>query len=542
MERSRGQTSITALLFAAITALSAAAESPATPLEHALHAHRQFLADDLLEGRGAGTRGHQIAAHYVAAHFQRLGLASPEGANTHLQTVPLIQGTRQPEQSEAVVIRNGIEIPLIQSAEFISQPIYTAERVELQAPLVFAGYGVEAPEFDHNDFANIDLTGKVVVVFTGAPPRFPTIPRAYYSSAAYKTPELVRRGAVGIITIATPSEDQRRPWPSILNSSRFPAMRWLKDDGSPAKSFPELKVGLRIGPRGMGSLFDQSPKPLPDILTDAEAGRPQGFDLPGEIRAVTHTRHEHLKSDNVLGFLPGKHRDRSGETIVLTAHLDHMGIGPEVNGDAIYNGAFDNAIGIAMLLEVANALATSSRRLDRSVLFAAVTAEERGLLGSEFLAANRPKDVGVYVANINLDMVLALHDTPYVAALGAEHSSLLTSVQRAARRQGIQLLPDPWPQEVIFIRSDQFSFVQKGVPSLFPVMLSDPNPPPGTMTADIFRKEHYHKPSDDLTLPIHHGSAARFVEFITDLVRDIANASRRPEWNPGDFLGEKFTK
>ena len=249
-----------------------------------------------------------------------------------------------------------------------------------------------------------------------------------------------------------------------------------------------------------------------------------------------------LTSPNVIGILPGSDPALREESVVFTAHLDHQGRGPASNGDSIYNGAFDNAIGISMMLEAARALALDAKRPRRTVVFAAVTAEEKGLLGSEFLAQHLPPAVGKPVANLNLDMVLVTAPTRSYTILGIEHSTLRAPVEAAAKRFDLELVPDPQPERVIFIRSDQYSFIRQGVPAIFPKVDSNPKAPPpaGGISPETFIKEHYHRPSDDLSLPRDSASSVRFVRFMTDVARQVADASDPPRWNPGDFFGRTF--
>jgi Zn-dependent M28 family amino/carboxypeptidase len=230
--------------------------------------------------------------------------------------------------------------------------------------------------------------------------------------------------------------------------------------------------------------------------------------------------------------------------VVVTAHLDHQGIGTAVNGDGIYNGAYDNAVGIAMMLETARALATEGKRPKRTIVFSAVTAEEKGLRGSEYLAQHFPQGVGRPVANVNLDMVLVTQPTRKFTVLGVEHSTLRGPVEKAAGRAGLELVPDPRPERVTFIRSDQYSFIRLGVPAIFPKVADIPGTTAdaGVVTPEIFVKEHYHRPSDDLSLPRDADSSVRFVRFMVDVLRQVGDAKEAPRWNPGDFFGEMFGK
>ena len=539
-------------------------------LDRAIAAHIVFLADDLLEGRGSGSAGYDIAAKYVAAQFQQLGLRPGGVSNTWFQTVPLLESklvtdtgpakaaTPYGKEAARLELRSGTETNVMEyNLDYLARPSHIGSNgklrapfdaqksqanVTVSAPLMFVGYGVRAPELDYDDFAGVDLKGRIAVVLSKAPPRFPATALAHYAHFRQKAKALVERGAIGIITVPTPKDLEEMPWPRMLISSRFPAMRWVQSDGTPADVFPELKVSLSISPRGAGKLFARAPKSLQDSLAAAARSEVQSFPLNLEATVRTVSELRRLSSPNVIGILPGSDPALRGEAVVFTAHLDHQGVGPANNGDSIYNGAFDNAIGVSMMLEAARALATEGKRPRRSVVFAAVTAEEKGLLGSDYLARHLPAAVGRPVANLNLDMVLVTAPTRSYTILGIEHSSLRAPVEAAAKRLGLELVPDPQPERVVFIRSDQYSFVRQGVPAIFPKVDSDPKAPPPAkgISPETFVKEHYHRPSDDLSLPRDSESSVRFVRFMTDIGRQVAEADEAPRWNAGDFFGATF--
>jgi Zn-dependent M28 family amino/carboxypeptidase len=511
-------------------------------LDRAIAAHITFLADDLLEGRGTGTPGYDIAANYVAAQFQQLGLRPGGLSNTWFQSVPLLESTLVQDRVR-FELRSGTETNVMEyNLDYLARPNPLGTNVTVTAPLMFVGYGVRAPELGYDDLPNVDLKGKIAVVLSKAPPRFPATALAHHAHARQKAKALVERGAIGIMTVPTPKDLEEAPWPRMLVQSRFPAMRWLHTDGTPADVFPELKASLSISPQGAGKLFARAPKSLQDALATAAKSEPQSFPLNVDATIVTVSEERRLSSPNVIGILPGSDPGLGQESVVFTAHLDHQGRGPASNGDSIYNGAFDNAIGISMMLEVARAFANDGKRPRRTLVFAAVTAEEKGLLGSEFLAQHLPHSLGKPVANLNLDMVLVTAPTRSYTILGIEHSTLRAPVESAAKRFELELLPDPQPERVIFIRSDQYSFIRQGVPAIFPKVDSNPKAPQPVsgISPETFIKEHYHRPSDDLSLPRDSASSVRFVRFMTDVARQIADANEPPRWNPGDFFGQTF--
>ena len=510
----------------------------------AIEAHIAFLADDLLEGRGTGAAGHELAARYVASQFQQRGLRPSGDSNTWFQSVPLSEAKLDSEATRLEFISEGKAQTLEYNLDYVARPHFTETQTTVEAPLAFAGYGVHAPELGYDDFLGLDLKGRVAVVLAKAPAKFPATALAHHSDRREKAMQLVARGAVGMIVVPTPKDLEEAPWPRHVTQAQFSSMRWLDTHGHPTDAFPESKMSITLSPRGTSAVFAHSPKPLNSILQAAAASQPQSFPLSGSVRFISQTELRRLQSPNVLGLLPGSDPKLRAECIVLSAHLDHQGRGPAVKGDGIYNGAYDNAIGTAMILEVAKALMHGgSRPLKRSVLFAAVTAEEKGLIGSDYLAQHIPSIAGKAVANINLDMVLVTMPTSTYVVLGTVHSSLNSPVENAAAKLGLKLMPDPNPESVGFVRSDQYSFIRQGIPAIAPKVFNPTNglvAPEGMMSPSTYLKEHYHRPSDDLTLPRDTASAVRCVHFITEIIRQVANNPETPHWNSGDFFGEKF--
>lgn len=510
----------------------------------AIRAHVEFLADDLLEGRSAGARGYETAAAYVAAQFRQYGLAPAGSAETYMQEVPLLEATAVLPGSAAELVRDDETISFEYGTDYLPGVDYLATTSTLTAPMVFAGFGISAPELGYDDLADLDLNGRIVVIFGGAPARFPHNQRAYYSWTVQKYAGLAARGAVGVITIDTREEEERNPWERRVQSSWVPQMRWLTPEGEPTDAFPELKQRFRFNSTAAAKLFEGAPETLAAALDKAEAGEPQGFALPGEITLSATTGLRRTQSANVLGVLRGSDPRLRDEYIVVSGHLDHLGRGAPVDGDTIYNGAHDNASGIGILLEMARTLAAGPQRPRRSILFAAVTAEERGLLGSDYFARQPTVPRNGIVANINIDMPMIMAPTLDFIAYGAEHSSLGNQARRAARLQGYRLSPDPMPEEVIFIRSDQFSFIRQGVPSIYlggGYTPRDHQVDIATLRRDFLRT-HYHRPSDDLALPLDYPTAADLARVATRLALDVANTATKPAWNAGDFFGGKFAE
>jgi hypothetical protein len=535
---------LTALLLASAAVAATAADLPATSSVRAdaIRGHVEFLAGDLIEGRAAATRGYDIAAAYVAAQFRQAGLAPAGDNETYLQTVPLLEATPVLPGSSAKLVRDDEVHTFEYGTDYLPSADFMSASSTLTAPLVFAGYCVDAPELGYTDFENVDLKGRIAVILSGAPAKFPSSQRAYHSWSERKWSLLVERGAVGAITVASPVDEKRLPWERMVAMSWSPQMRWLDTDGKPQRAFPELKLRFRFNRDAATRLFEDAAASFAEIMAAADAGQPQGFGLPGMLTLSATTGLRRTESANVLGLLPGSDPNLRNEIIVITAHLDHLGRGSAVNGDSIYNGAHDNAVGVAVLLEMARALHVSNTRPRRSVLFAAVTAEEKGLLGSDYFVQAPRNDGRRIVANVNIDMPMPFVRVRDFVALGGEHSSLGTLARNAATAQGYKLSPELAPEEVGFIRSDQFSFIRHGVPAL--VLNSGYTArEPGVDAATLqrqFRETNYHQPSDDLNLPLDYPTAADLARIDLRILLDAANAASAPRWNAGDFFAEKF--
>lgn len=536
---------ILAGMLLSMTALAVhAADSPASYVKaDAIRGHVEFLASDLLEGRAAASRGYDIAAAYVASQFRQAGL-KPGGDDdeTFQQKLPLLEATPVlPGSSAELVLENNTNA-FEYGTHYLPSADFTSASSTLSAPLVFAGFGVAAPELGYDDFANLDVKGRIAVIFSGAPAKFPHHQRAYYSWTNRKWETLIERGAVGAITVDSAVDAKRTPWERRVAMSWTPEMRWLDADGKPQNAFPELRLRFRFDHEAAARLFENAPRDFETVLTTAEAGEPQGFALPGMLTLSATTGLRRTESENVIGVLPGSDPQLKQECIVLTAHLDHLGRGSAVSGDSIYNGAHDNALGVAILLEIARALHTSGVKPRRSLIFAAVTAEEKGLLGSDFLAQRAQADGKRIVADVNIDMPMVFVPTFDFIAIGGEHTTLGASARTAATNQGYRLSPEVSPEEVVFIRSDQFSFIRRGIPA---IVLSGGSQA-RDKTTDVgelrrqFRATNYHQPSDDLTLPMDYATAADLARINLRVVLDAANAPSRPRWTQGDFFAEKF--
>lgn len=533
---------VTLLLSACAPSASpdAAADADAASARR-IAAHMAFLADDLLEGREAGTRGHDVAALYMASQFRALGLEPAGDGDSYFQEVPLLSGERLADGARFELVRNGRIEPLVFEREFLPGVNYDQPQFALSAPLVFVGQAVAAPEFDHDDFAGLDLKGKIALVLNGAPARFPNDPRAFYSSGREKLRALAERGAVGVVYISDPTREAKSPWARGAANWARPGMRLRGPDGKALDTFPQLVASASISADAARKVFAGSAMEADAVFAALDAGTLHGFDLPGTAVLAGHAHIAPTRSRNVVARLPGSNAELAAENVVFSAHLDHIGIGAPIKGDGIYNGALDNAMGSAVMLDAATRLVAMPDRPQRSILFVAVTAEEKGLLGSEYFASH-PSVSGPLVANVNMDMPVLLTALTDVTPIGIEHSTLKGSVERAAQSLGIALSPDPLPEEVVFIRSDQFSFIRRGIPAVYlkggtVAVHGDVD---GKALLSGFLSTHYHQPSDQLDLPIDYPSAARLAALNAAIGEAIANADERPRWNDGDFFGERF--
>jgi Zn-dependent M28 family amino/carboxypeptidase len=330
-----------------------------------------------------------------------------------------------------------------------------------------------------------------------------------------------------------------RPFAAAAKRWQETQMTWRQPDGRPFVTAPSVPQLATFSMKGAAKLFAGAPTPLEQVYAAAatDAGETPRFALPGVLDIAIRTEMKDSESRNVAALIPGSDPKLAAETVVLSAHLDHEGIDPDREGDKIYNGALDNASGVATTFEVARAFVESGRRPKRSMLFLLVTAEEKGLIGAEYFARNPTVPADGLVANVNLDMPVLTYDFTDVVAFGAERSGIGAVVERAAARIGVALSPDPMPEEGLFTRSDHYRFVEAGVPSVF-LMTGFANG--GEARFREFLKVHYHRPSDQVDLPIDYLAAAKFAQINYEIARELAEAAARPQWRAGDFFGSKF--
>lgn len=517
-----------------------AATDALSPEAAAMKAHISFLADDLLQGREAGTPGYDIAARYVAAQFALAGLEPGGDDGSYFQPVRLRKYSRNNAGASFIVRHdNGAAEPLQLSRQFYVNPDPARERAELTAPVVFAGFGVVAPHLGQDDYADLDVEGNIVAVLAGAPKSFPAGDSAHFGARAHKQRAAADRGAIGLITIFTPTQEARYPFRRAARGSGSRRMTWLGSDGKAKVPAPEIKVAAYLSKAAGAALFTGSPLDYDAVIAAGErtdTAVPTG-PLAVRVSLAQRSTFEDVDSMNVIGILPGADPVRANETVVLTAHLDHIGVSGDLTAkDRINNGALDNSAGVAATIEAAKA-AIAGPDLPRTTAFVALTAEEKGLIGAEYFVTNTPQSVGEIVANVNLDMPLLLYDFTDVTAFGAERSTLGPLVQAAATRVGVTLSPDPMPQENLLVRSDHYEFVQGGIPSVF-LVTGFANG--GEEAFGAFLSERYHRPSDDLTAPIDYEAGAKFARMNYEILWEVSNAAERPKWRAGDVYGVRY--
>jgi Zn-dependent M28 family amino/carboxypeptidase len=521
------------------TPASATDSAPAQRIE----ADVRYLADDKLEGRDTGTRGYDLAAKYVAHRYAELGLKPGAEDGSYFQSVPLLKALRQKQGAQLVVERGGTRQSLAFRDEFLPGLNYNAPSHELTAPAVFVGQGVHAPDLGQDDFAGVDVRGKIAVLFPGAPARFDNDRRAFYSSGTQKLQALAERGAVGAVFVNTPEYEERGPWQKAAAKWNMPGMRLRAADGTGIDTFPQLKATASVSAAAAGRLFAGSAHSVDALFKANAAGLLKPFDLPGTLTLAGSTLVESAESRNVVGRLDGSDAVLGREFIAYTAHLDHIGVGAAVNGDSIYNGAMDNALGVSIMLEAARQLNIATTKPKRSLLFIALTGEEKGLLGAEWFATHPTVPKADLVANINMDMPVLLAPTRDVVPIGLEHSTLKTSLETAAKEIGVGLSADPFPEEVVFVRSDQYAFVRAGVPAVYLDGGIEPAAAGGASPKDAmdrFLRNCYHQPCDDASQPIQYQDAARLAQLNARIGTLVGNAQERPRWNKGDFFGDRF--
>lgn len=514
-----------------------------------IRAHIRFLADSLLQGRAPGTSGYDIAARYVATQLEGMGL-QPGVSGSWYQNVPFEKAVTDAAASSLTLQLNGKEQKLVDAKDYVlstwfASPAKKEGRAEsdVSAPLMFVGFGITAPEQKYDDYAGADVHGKIVVRIYGAPPTFPSTLRAHYSDGIMKEKMALAHGAVGSIEIAQPDDWKRYPWDWWVPQIQVGEMHWIDKAGAPHNFFPNLRGNALLSEQGANKLFAGAPKTLDEVFAAARAGKPQAFALAGSARIHTVATQSLIQSANIVAQLEGSDPALRGQYVVYTAHVDHLGICPAINGDNVCHGALDNASGVAALLEIARVYSRLPQSPRRSVLFVFVTGEEMGLLGSDYFANFPTVPRKSIVANVNIDGALGeFYAMKDVVPLGAEHSTLGDDVVAAGKVLGYEVSPDPMPEENYFVRSDQYSFVLQGVPAVDVtdgIHAKDASID-GLAVQKKWNVTRYHTPLDSMEQPLDFDEMAKGAVMDFLIGYRVAEHDSVPEWNKGDFFGTRF--
>lgn len=509
-----------------LLAAAPAAAQALPPEAAALKAHVQFLASDAMGGRDTGTVELAVAEQYVAAQMLAAGLAPGGPGGSWFQPVPLV-AYKPADQGSLALERGGARTMLEWGKDYLPRAVPSAPQLALSGRVVFAGYGSEA------EYRGLDVKGAIVAVLRDGPHDAASDVRAHLSTPTEQSRVAAAHGAAGVILLEGNSRHAIYPFARTVPNAYSEAMTWQGSaDGAAAPAFAYL------GFDGAAKLFQGARIKWQDVLAADKADRalPRG-DLGVTATGTANTAVRTLTANNVVGMLEGSDPALKGEYVVLSAHLDHVGTGKaDARGDTIFNGAMDNAVGTASMLEVARRLQEGGKRPRRSILFVAVTAEEKGLVGSDYFAANPSVPRGSIVANVNLDMPILSFAFEDLVAYGADRSSIGKVVADVAAAEGLKLTPDPAPEEASFVRTDHYSFVRAGIPSVS----LEPGPAgPGKAAIADFLENHYHQPSDETAL-IDFAQGVRFVRINAAIARRLADADARPLWNKGDFFGTLY--
>lgn len=490
----------------------------------------KVLADDNMEGRETGSAGLSRAQAYVVEQLKKNGL-EPAGSNGFYQPVKFESRRLVEKDCSLALVNKGSRQPLV-----IGDDAIFGTRIDLapsvEAPMVFVGYGMNVPEANYNDLAGLDLKGKIAVMFAGAPAAVPGPLASHYQTAGERWKTFQAAGAIGMVTILNPAS-MDIPWSRISVNRNHPSMSLV------GREFDETagqKISVTINPASAEKLFAGSGHTFAEIVSAAkDRGQLPRFPLAVSLAAKARMAKEPVESANIVARLPGSDPALKNEYVVLSAHIDHVGIGEPIDGDRIYNGAMDNASGSAVLLDVAASLKSSHDRLKRGLLFVFVTAEEKGLLGSKYFTQHPTVPAASMVANINIDMFLPIVPLKLLIVRGLNESEVGDMAGTVADSLGVKALTDPEPQRNSFIRSDQYNFIRHGIPAVAMSVGYEKDSPEQQLFKD-WRTKRYHAPSDDLNQPVELPAAARYEEIVRGLMVQLANGDKRPQWKKDSFF------
>jgi Zn-dependent M28 family amino/carboxypeptidase len=496
--------------------------------------HVRYLSHDLLEGRGTGQRGGDIAAEYIGTQFAEYGL-KPAGDNgSYLQKVPLVGITTLPETTFALEPKQGPAMTLKPLDEYVAYDQTQQMQSDVDADIVYVGYGIEAPEYNWDDYKGVDVHGKVLLMLVNEPPSddpkfFKGKALTYYGRWTYKYEEAARKGAVGVILVHEEAMASY-PWEVVRNSNSG-EKSYLKREG------PALKVAAWVQFDIAKKLASVSGMHLEKLITDARSRDFHPVELGVKLKAHMVSQVRNFESNNVVGVLPGSDRNLKGEAVMYTAHYDHLGIRPDMPGDNIYNGANDNATGCGILLELARAFSVAKERPGRSIIFAAVTAEEQGLLGSEYLGKHPPISAGKIALDLNYDDIPPLGAPEEVEVSGAERTTFYPWVQATAKEFRLTIRPDARPEAGHYYRSDHFSLARVGIPSFSiseGMKFKSHDEAWGLAQDKEYTEKHYHQPSDEYHPEMDFTGDSAMARFGFALGWEAASFSRLIGWQKGD--------
>jgi Zn-dependent M28 family amino/carboxypeptidase len=501
--------------------------------EH-IRVHVRFLSHDLLEGRGTGQRGGDIAAEYIATQFWLDGLRGAGDNGTFLQKVPLVGITPVPQTTFELAANNGEPMRLKPLEDYVAYDQTQRPSDDIDADIVYVGYGVEAPEYQWDDYKGVDVRGKVLLMLVNEPhsddPKFfKGTALTYYGRWTYKYEEAARKGAVGCILIHK-SDMASYPWEVVRNSNSG-EKSFLKSDS------PQLKAAAWIQLDVARKLAQASGMEIEKMITDANSRNFHPVALPARLKAHMVSNVRSFSSNNVLAMLPGSDPNLKSELVMYTAHYDHLGIRPDIAGDNIYNGAMDNATGCGIVLELARVFSQAQAKPRRSILFASVTAEEQGLLGSEYLGQHPPVPAGKIALDLNFDDIPVLGEPEEVEVSGAERTNFYPTVQAMAQEFRLAIRPDSHPEAGHYYRSDHFSMARVGVPSFSlneGMKYKHHTMQWGLQQAEDFTNNHYHQPSDEYDPKMDFTGDAAMARFGFALGWAAASQSNLIGWQPGD--------
>ena len=504
-----------------------------------IRSHIAYLADDKLKGRLPGTEGYQMAVDYVLDQYKKIGL-TPGGDNGGFTQKVLIRKSLVDNSSAIAVLKDkyGNTDSLTFIKDFTPAPHPIKAKTSADGQIVFAGYGVEIPG-SYSDYAGIDVKGKIVVLVAGAPDGLHSTVTAHFSNIGNKLTVAYEKGAIGVIMYNSQFRPSTNTNPTLQSNTTVNPEKTIAF----SRGFTgNLNVVVNAGNMLIRRLFMNSGKNLQQVLADIKKGKASSFEFGYSLSVSYSTTHNDIESYNIIGVISGSDKLLKNEYVVHSAHLDHVGIGRVVAGDSIYNGAHDNASGVASLLEIARIYKSSGAKPKRSVLIVMVTAEEMGLLGSSYFAANPTVPKASIVADVNTDMPTVIAPLLSVVPLGAEHSSIMNNVKFAAGYLGLDVEKDPEPNENRFVRSDQYSFVMNGIPALHIKYGTKSNIPGFDLTAFVkqWRAKYYHQAADGLEGGIFNFTAAKtYVQLNFLISYSIAQTPARPKWNDGDLFAKK---